>query len=142
MNLFLIILEPLKIMEKNYNELLFAQLIFFLYFIQLGLIPLFLFWLGVEHTVGCYRKHDDNAFNWFLKLRVLFNNITVLANTIAVHFYPGKSDGCCSTHLIDGDGNFNVAGLDNFMKEVKLADCGLSYAVVSIMGPQSSGMNF
>jgi len=26
------------------------------------------------------------------------------------------------------------------MKEVKLADCGLSYAVVSIMGPQSSGM--
>ncbi|XP_022844460.1 protein ROOT HAIR DEFECTIVE 3-like isoform X1 [Olea europaea var. sylvestris] len=51
----------------------------------------------------------------------------------------GKSDGCCSTHLIDGDGNFNVAGLDNFMKEVKLAECGLSYAVVSIMGPQSSG---
>ncbi|CAI9772272.1 unnamed protein product [Fraxinus pennsylvanica] len=53
-----------------------------------------------------------------------------------------KSDGCCSTHLIDGDGNFNVAGLDMFMKEVKLAECGLSYAVVSIMGPQSSGMNF
>lgn len=26
------------------------------------------------------------------------------------------------------------------MKEVKLAECGLSYAVVSIMGPQSSGM--
>ncbi|CAA2992130.1 protein ROOT HAIR DEFECTIVE 3-like isoform X1 [Olea europaea var. sylvestris] len=50
-----------------------------------------------------------------------------------------KSDSCCSTHLIDGDGNFNVAGLDKFMKEVKLAECGLSYAVVSIMGPQSSG---
>lgn len=27
------------------------------------------------------------------------------------------------------------------MKEIKLAECGLSYAVVSIMGPQSSGMN-
>jgi len=26
------------------------------------------------------------------------------------------------------------------MKEVKLGECGLSYAVVSIMGPQSSGM--
>jgi len=26
------------------------------------------------------------------------------------------------------------------MKEVKLSECGLSYAVVSIMGPQSSGM--
>ncbi|XP_022891341.1 protein ROOT HAIR DEFECTIVE 3-like [Olea europaea var. sylvestris] len=50
-----------------------------------------------------------------------------------------KSDGCCSTHLIDGDGNFNVDGMDSFSKEVKLAECGLSYAVVSIMGPQSSG---
>ena len=48
--------------------------------------------------------------------------------------------GCCSTQLIDGDGIFNVSGLEGFMKEVKLAECGLSYAVVSIMGPQSSGM--
>ena len=49
---------------------------------------------------------------------------------------------CCSTHLIDGDGTFNVDGLESFMKEVKLSECGLSYAVVSIMGPQSSGMNY
>ncbi|KAK3157989.1 hypothetical protein QOZ80_2AG0131350 [Eleusine coracana subsp. coracana] len=48
-------------------------------------------------------------------------------------------DACFSTQLIDGDGVFNVSGLDNFMKEVKLSECGLSYAVVSIMGPQSSG---
>ncbi|KAK4413792.1 protein ROOT HAIR defective [Sesamum alatum] len=48
-------------------------------------------------------------------------------------------DHCCSTHLIDGDGTFNVAGMDGFMKEVKLGECGLSYAVVAIMGPQSSG---
>ncbi|WVZ75335.1 hypothetical protein U9M48_023401 [Paspalum notatum var. saurae] len=47
-------------------------------------------------------------------------------------------DECFSTQLIDGDGVFNVSGLDNFMKEVKLGECGLSYAVVSIMGPQSS----
>ncbi|KAL7588713.1 hypothetical protein Lser_V15G38977 [Lactuca serriola] len=46
---------------------------------------------------------------------------------------------CCSTHLIDGDGTFNAAGLEKFMKEVKLSECGLSYAIVSIMGPQSSG---
>lgn len=52
------------------------------------------------------------------------------------------SDSCCSTHLIEGDGAFNAAGLEKFMKEVKLAECGLSYAVVSIMGPQSSGMLF
>ncbi|MED6109214.1 Cell wall protein rhd3 [Stylosanthes scabra] len=43
-----------------------------------------------------------------------------------------------STQLIDGDGAFNVEGIEKFMKEVKLAECGLSYAVVSIMGPQSS----
>ncbi|KAK7332534.1 hypothetical protein VNO80_29287 [Phaseolus coccineus] len=49
------------------------------------------------------------------------------------------NDGSCSTQLIDGDGEFNVAGLDNFIKTVKLASCGLSYAVVAIMGPQSSG---
>ncbi|KZV58800.1 protein ROOT HAIR DEFECTIVE 3 [Dorcoceras hygrometricum] len=53
-----------------------------------------------------------------------------------------KSSSCCSTHLIDGDGNFNVDGIDNFMKEVKLAECGLSYAVVAIMGPQSSEFIF
>ncbi|RAL42419.1 hypothetical protein DM860_017599 [Cuscuta australis] len=49
------------------------------------------------------------------------------------------TDECCSTHLIDGDGTFNVDGVENFMRKVKLAECGLSYAVVSIMGPQSSG---
>lgn len=49
------------------------------------------------------------------------------------------NDGSCSTQLIDGDGEFNVAGLDNFIKTVNLASCGLSYAVVAIMGPQSSG---
>ncbi|KAG6415812.1 hypothetical protein SASPL_123231 [Salvia splendens] len=51
-----------------------------------------------------------------------------------------ERDHCCSTHLIEGDGTFNVAGVDNFVKEIKLAECGLSYAVVAIMGPQSSGM--
>lgn len=50
------------------------------------------------------------------------------------------ADAACSTQLIDGDGTFNVSGVDNFIKEVKLEECGLSYAVVSIMGPQSSGM--
>lgn len=56
--------------------------------------------------------------------------------------YPDKSKNCCSTHLIDGDGNFNVEGIDKFMKEAKLGECGLSYAVVAIMGPQSSGIDF
>ncbi|KAL5728462.1 hypothetical protein ACHQM5_001541 [Ranunculus cassubicifolius] len=41
------------------------------------------------------------------------------------------------TQLIDGDGIFNVVGLDSASK--KLAACGVNYAVVSIIGPQSSG---
>ncbi|XP_024527496.1 protein ROOT HAIR DEFECTIVE 3 homolog 2 [Selaginella moellendorffii] len=41
--------------------------------------------------------------------------------------------------LIDGSGKFNEAGLEEFVKSVRLPECGLSYAVVSIMGPQSSG---
>ncbi|KAL8139292.1 hypothetical protein V2J09_005313 [Rumex salicifolius] len=51
----------------------------------------------------------------------------------------GHDDGSCSTQLIDGDGGFNVDGIETFMKAVRLGECGLSYAVVSIMGPQSSG---
>ncbi|PPR92756.1 hypothetical protein GOBAR_AA27912 [Gossypium barbadense] len=41
-------------------------------------------------------------------------------------------------NVINGDGSFNDEGIDRFVKEIKLAECGLSYAVVSIMGPQSS----
>ncbi|XP_008225776.1 PREDICTED: protein ROOT HAIR DEFECTIVE 3 homolog 2-like [Prunus mume] len=50
-----------------------------------------------------------------------------------------KDEDCCATHLIDGDGEFNVAGVDSFVKKVKLAECGIYYVVVAIMGPQSSG---
>ncbi|TQE05278.1 hypothetical protein C1H46_009135 [Malus baccata] len=41
--------------------------------------------------------------------------------------------------IINSDGEFNADGLDRFVKEVKLTECGLSYAVVAVMGPQSSG---
>ncbi|XP_056176667.1 protein ROOT HAIR DEFECTIVE 3-like [Syzygium oleosum] len=51
----------------------------------------------------------------------------------------GNPGECSSTQLIDGDGTFNVDGLENFIKEVKLRECGHSYAVVSIMGPHISG---
>ncbi|KAL5757472.1 hypothetical protein ACOSP7_020083 [Xanthoceras sorbifolium] len=50
-----------------------------------------------------------------------------------------KGEESCSTQVIDGDGTFNDTGIDHFIKEIKLSECGLSYAVVSIMGPQSSG---
>ncbi|ESR61973.1 hypothetical protein CICLE_v10014270mg [Citrus x clementina] len=51
----------------------------------------------------------------------------------------GKADECCCMQLIDGNGEFNVDGLENFVRTTKLNHCGLSYAVVAIMGPQSSG---
>nr|GMD06394.1 protein ROOT HAIR DEFECTIVE 3 homolog 2-like isoform X1 [Ipomoea batatas] len=50
-----------------------------------------------------------------------------------------QPDDCCSTQLIDGNGEFNVSGLQGFIDAIKLNQCGLSYAVVAIMGPQSSG---
>nr|CAN63206.1 hypothetical protein VITISV_010618 [Vitis vinifera] len=76
----------------------------------------------------------------FLPNLGLRNNSQVIS-TFGISVKMGNADECCSTQLIDGDGMFNVHGLENFMKEVKLAECGLSYAVVSIMGPQSSGSN-
>ncbi|KAL9456544.1 hypothetical protein AB3S75_005718 [Citrus x aurantiifolia] len=51
----------------------------------------------------------------------------------------GMADECCCVQLIDGNGEFNVDGLENFVRTTKLNHCGLSYAVVAIMGPQSSG---
>ncbi|KAK7251958.1 hypothetical protein RIF29_35589 [Crotalaria pallida] len=48
-------------------------------------------------------------------------------------------DDSCATQLIDANGDFNVAGLDNFIKRTNLSHCGLFYAMVAIMGPQSSG---
>ncbi|KAI4354153.1 hypothetical protein L6164_003046 [Bauhinia variegata] len=41
--------------------------------------------------------------------------------------------------LIDENGNFNDMRLKAFAREVSLHQCGRSYAVVAIMGPQSSG---
>ncbi|KAI3684189.1 hypothetical protein L6452_33409 [Arctium lappa] len=61
------------------------------------------------------------------------------SNLAIQQFSMDKEAGCCSTHLIEGDGTFNAQGLDSFIKQVKMAECGLSYAVVAIMGPQSSG---
>ncbi|XP_047310935.1 protein ROOT HAIR DEFECTIVE 3-like [Impatiens glandulifera] len=50
-----------------------------------------------------------------------------------------KISECYKAQVLDGDGVFNVDGVDHLLKEVKLAEYGLSYAIVSIMGPQSSG---
>ncbi|KAI4354115.1 hypothetical protein L6164_003014 [Bauhinia variegata] len=41
--------------------------------------------------------------------------------------------------LIDGNGNFNNEGLKDFARQANLYQSGRSYAVVAIMGPQSSG---
>ncbi|XP_060671724.1 protein ROOT HAIR DEFECTIVE 3 homolog 2 isoform X3 [Ziziphus jujuba] len=48
-------------------------------------------------------------------------------------------EDCFATQLIYGDGQFNRDGLECLIKKVNLADYGLSYAVVAIVGPQSSG---
>lgn len=83
-------------------------------------------------------------WNSCIHLIVLFVRWRLYAYGVLIQVLPfvDKEASCCSTHLIEGDGTFNGEGLDNFIKEVKLAECGLSYAVVAIMGPQSSGMSF
>ena len=44
-----------------------------------------------------------------------------------------------SIHLVTGSGTFNRLALDDFVQKVRLHEAGLSYAVVAIVGPQSSG---
>ncbi|GJM95220.1 hypothetical protein PR202_ga11930 [Eleusine coracana subsp. coracana] len=52
-----------------------------------------------------------------------------------------ETDAAASTavQLIDGEGEFAGESAERFMAAAGVAGCGLSYAVVSIMGPQSSG---
>jgi hypothetical protein len=49
------------------------------------------------------------------------------------------ADAGVAVQLIDGEGEFASEGAERFMAAAGVAGCGLSYAVVSIMGPQSSG---
>ncbi|GJX78763.1 root hair defective 3-like protein [Tanacetum coccineum] len=73
--------------------------------------------------------------------------ITIVKRTMFVPICNHASDililekqaECFSMHLIDADGTFNAVGLDNFIMQVKLGECELSYVVVAIMGRQSSG---
>lgn len=41
--------------------------------------------------------------------------------------------------LVDGAGAYDRDGFASFCRDVALPERGLSYAVVAIMGPQSSG---
>ncbi|GJT99747.1 root hair defective 3-like protein [Tanacetum coccineum] len=73
--------------------------------------------------------------------------ITIVKRTMFVPICNHASDilnsekqaECFSMHLIDADGTFNAVGLDNFIMQIKLGECKLSYVVVAIMGRQSSG---
>uniref|UniRef100_A0A6M2EGX5 GB1/RHD3-type G domain-containing protein n=1 Tax=Populus davidiana TaxID=266767 RepID=A0A6M2EGX5_9ROSI len=49
------------------------------------------------------------------------------------------AEDCCSFQLISGDGVLNVKGLENFTRTTNLAQRRPSYAVVAVIGPQSSG---
>uniref|UniRef100_A0A6N2LTJ8 GB1/RHD3-type G domain-containing protein n=1 Tax=Salix viminalis TaxID=40686 RepID=A0A6N2LTJ8_SALVM len=46
------------------------------------------------------------------------------------------AEDCCSFQLISGDGVFNMEGLENFSRTTNLSQCGVTYAVVAIMGPK------
>ncbi|KAI4354133.1 hypothetical protein L6164_003027 [Bauhinia variegata] len=57
-----------------------------------------------------------------------------------IKFTPqAKVGGDFGFQLIDGKSNFKDMELKEFARELNLYDLGRSYAVVAIMGPQSSG---
>ena len=62
-----------------------------------------------------------------------------LADTSAFLF-SDEGTKCWSTCIIDEYGTFNFGGIENFANQVKLAKYDISYAVVSIIGPQNSGI--
>ncbi|GJP31938.1 hypothetical protein CLOM_g16436 [Closterium sp. NIES-68] len=41
--------------------------------------------------------------------------------------------------LVSGTGEFDREGLERFARATRMTECGLSYAVIAIVGPQSSG---
>ncbi|MED6217531.1 hypothetical protein PIB30_018545 [Stylosanthes scabra] len=46
---------------------------------------------------------------------------------------------CYATQLVDKDAQFCVANTESFVEKTEFDKCGQSYAIVSIIGPQSSG---
>ncbi|KAK7294341.1 hypothetical protein RJT34_17230 [Clitoria ternatea] len=99
----------------------------------------------VMHGICVCYEHGNGNGNVLVKPRSplyfsLFRSfLPHFSIIVSIPTLMANSGPCFSTQLIDGDGTFNISGIESFMKEVKLAECGLSYAVVSIMGPQSSG---
>jgi hypothetical protein len=51
----------------------------------------------------------------------------------------GAATAGTAVQLIDGEGGFATDSAERFMAAAGVAECGLSYAVVSIFGPQGSG---
>lgn len=94
----------------------------------------------LRHTANT-RNLTAQSKNLLLAQKQIKSNFKIQSSQFTT-ITMGASDECCATQLIDGDGVFNVAGLDNFIKTANVANCGLSYAVVAIMGPQSSGEFF
>ncbi|KAK3118900.1 hypothetical protein QOZ80_9BG0710330 [Eleusine coracana subsp. coracana] len=51
----------------------------------------------------------------------------------------GKEEDCHATQVVSADGEMDPAAMERFAAAAGLLGCGLSYAVVSILGPQGSG---
>jgi len=41
--------------------------------------------------------------------------------------------------VVNGDGEFNESGVEDFIEQHSISDVGVGYQVVAITGPQSSG---
>ncbi|CAI5500218.1 unnamed protein product, partial [Closterium sp. Naga37s-1] len=51
----------------------------------------------------------------------------------------GDGEAGMRMQLVSGTGEFDREGLERFARATRMTECGLSYAVIAIVGPQSSG---
>ena len=87
---------------------------------------------NLSFTFAC-----GSQFVLFLEILLL---LFLYLNWLWIFAYPANHENCFSAQLTEKDGTFNVAGIENFVKELELDKCRLSYVVVFIMGPQSSAV--
>ncbi|KAK1422517.1 hypothetical protein QVD17_25694 [Tagetes erecta] len=103
-----------------------------------------LIFMCLDHILACYANIAVD-FN-FLRACFIYwalvsdsRDLVYVVFIYMISYSDTTTAECYTTQLIEGDGTFNGDELDDFIEQVKLAECGHSYVIVSIMGPQSSG---
>ncbi|GJU91010.1 zinc finger, CCHC-type containing protein [Tanacetum coccineum] len=95
--------------------------------------------LVIKSTEGMGLKYSNGLKELHKLGRIVGNLLQLWDKTHNWKWFGDHEIKCYSTQFIDEHGAFSADKLDNFIKQGELGECGRSYAVVAIMGPQSSG---